>query len=1682
MLKLNSRRLVSSGAVSFLFFVATCPAEVLRVKSGVTGTATGDSWNNAYSELSTALASAISGDEIWVASGIYKPTAGNDRLISFQLKPNVAIYGGFSGNEEMRSLRNSDPDTNGTILSGDLSGDDEPEFAKRVDNSLNVVTATDITEPTTLDGFTITGGSGSRNFSNVYSSDGSGLRADSSSLVLSNLRWLDNDAVSGGGAYFYQSTVNLKSSDFISNRCDQGQRAGGLAVFDSIVVMDDCEFSDNIAESGGGLVVYRSELKASRVLFSENRARFGAGLLIDEFSTGQLWNSRFARNESEFGAISISDSNLAIINSLFVANSGRDIGVSTSSSNTEQPSQIRIISSTFYEDSSDDPDSPYLTIYTDNASSLTLQNSIIWNPLQNEAVSPLKGGDPTPETCCNLIAGGLEGYADILAVDPRFVSPMGADGILGTDDDDFNLTADSPAVGIGDPTLLPADLLDLDGDGDLMERVSFDLNNRSRVRNPGLELGAYERQPLSFQPADVRLVAGTGGVIVIPNWTRAGPNGGGLIYDLVRISGPQALGFTTPPMVDSDGNLSFALMSGRTGSALFQATVSDPDHPGDPLVSEVFTISVGQKVIRVDLSATGANDGFSWTSAIPNLEDALSISRHGDQIWLADGIHKPRGSDGERSFVIPDGISIYGGFTGSESSLAERNGDPLTNGTILDGDLLGDDVGFKNRDDNVRHVVVLENIGSSTILDGFTIRGGEATDPNEENSRGRKGGGILSSGSPIFRNLNFASNRAIDGGALASLEGGPRILSCRFEGNIAENTGGAALLLEALHDDHSEILIVDDCRFVGNQAKDGGAIQNFRDLTLIRSSRFEDNTATLGGSLSLRGGSPDVIECVFIRNQAQFGGAIAASNFDGNLINLSFLGNHATTYGGACTFSSTSSEFLMANCLFSGNTAVVEGGAIRLSGPKMKMMNCTLSGNSAPKGGGLLIRPEDTVQIENSILWGNGFNGVQTEISPPSPKLMTDGGRLLIRGGLSDRSDILLTDPGFRNPLGPDGIVGTEDDDLTPTAGFVPIDASPTNLLPEDQWDLDGDGNLTEPLPLDLSGQLRLVGSRVDLGAYENQSPSIHFPDVRLASTPAGVVVIPSWIFADPVSPPAFLASLEEASGTIIFEALPEISANGDLTFELAQGTSGWTKIKVQIDRGEGFKTEGNFHLIVSPVVHFVSAEALSNGSGTSWDAPLTLLSDALEYASRGDEIRVAAGTYYPAGSPDPRSTFLLKGDVTIRGGYDGTESNGVPTHPTAVLTRTVLSGKFSNPQTFLPDANNVVTADRLSSPVVLESVVVTGGLAGSAAGGELIGGGIYCNQSSSVILRNLAVLKNRSSDRGGAIYVKYSDVLIDSCFIGNNSSREGGGIYFGQDSSARIRNSIISGNRALEEGGGAYIGFGISKDIFFQNCTITNNTCRINGGGIGGNRNVATAFNCLLWGNTDGAGNSNESTVRGRNIFASGSISNSIVRGGVQDLLPPLVFDTDPLFVNPTGSDRTAGTLDDDVRLLVSSPAINAGDGSLLPAGVTTDFLNQPRIVGEGLDIGAIEGAQFANFELLNPGLEPEGDENLNGLTNFFDYASGGDPRSRHDPSLLPLLQGNQLTVSLRNNSDDLSPVYQTSTDLSAWTDLVKDVDYTFSLPVIREGGRDLFTLELLDVPEDSRRFFRQILRSDGG
>jgi hypothetical protein len=175
-------------------------------------------------------------------------------------------------------------------------------------------------------------------------------------------------------------------------------------------------------------------------------------------------------------------------------------------------------------------------------------------------------------------------------------------------------------------------------------------------------------------------------------------------------------------------------------------------------------------ILRVDINnSSTSGDGSDWGSdAFKFLQDALTAADdyladpehlgHTVEIWVAAGVYRPAENVNrphcptaspecprDVSFMLRNNVAIYGGFEGTEQSLAERV-NWLTQPSVLDGDLLlndvvtvvyhqggygwVEDIHFTNATpndtymDNTEHVVQAIGVNRSAILDGFTIRGG----------------------------------------------------------------------------------------------------------------------------------------------------------------------------------------------------------------------------------------------------------------------------------------------------------------------------------------------------------------------------------------------------------------------------------------------------------------------------------------------------------------------------------------------------------------------------------------------------------------------------------------------------------------------------------------------------------------------------------------------------------------------------------------------------------------------------------------------------------------------------------------------------------------------------------------------------------------------------------------------
>ncbi len=290
------------------------------VKADAAGPNNGASWTDAYTDLQSALHDA-SCTQVWVAYGVYKPTSGTDQTISFNVRPGVAVYGGFAATETALGQRTSAViAAHPSVLSGDIDNNDAYRATTNVDataadiagnNSYHVVymdgtTAQGaITFTTVLDGFTITGG----NANNTISWPqyvGGGLYCDGEdngykcSPTLTNITFSGNSA-QNGGAMFNLGPRDGASSPTLTNVTFSGNSAyyaGGAMYNDgsgggvSSPMLTNVTFSGNSAFYGGAMFNVgeaggTSSPTLSNVTFSSNNAPYGGAM----FNIGEEGNS-----------------------------------------------------------------------------------------------------------------------------------------------------------------------------------------------------------------------------------------------------------------------------------------------------------------------------------------------------------------------------------------------------------------------------------------------------------------------------------------------------------------------------------------------------------------------------------------------------------------------------------------------------------------------------------------------------------------------------------------------------------------------------------------------------------------------------------------------------------------------------------------------------------------------------------------------------------------------------------------------------------------------------------------------------------------------------------------------------------------------------------------------------------------------------------------------------------------------------------------------------------------------------------------------------------------------------------------------------------------------------------------------------------------------------------------------
>ena len=410
------------------------------------------------------------------------------------------------------------------------------------------------------------------------------------------------------------------------------------------------------------------------------------------------------------------------------------------------------------------------------------------------------------------------------------------------------------------------------------------------------------------------------------------------------------------------------------------------------------------ETIYVSPSGKDTNDGSSWSKAFKTVQSAIYAAYPGDDVWIAAGTYYPtetiydEGSNYTpsvdlsenphgKSITLQDGVNLYGGFAGNETSLDARaksdlNGNGLiepwefTNQTILTADFNGDDKWTLNEDgtwtiegmaENSFHVIWVP-IGFADIitLDGLTVQGGGCTasvyaglHAVHKNAGGLSTNGNGTTGSDLLiQNCLFQNNYAwTNGGAMQIQYGGnTKIKNCCFRNNKASNQAGAI---------RNQAAVIEDTWFYRNEAMNGGAVYNNGGASLLDRCLVASNvSATTGGAVLLGGQAKN---CAIFNNQAQQGGGFYATGSGARVTNCTVANNIAfTENGGEGIFNNTPANMII-NTLFWENK--LQGGSVS---------------NSAFTNSGILYQGDETcvnnilINTQSQVVNPTDFKGVAT--------------------------------------------------------------------------------------------------------------------------------------------------------------------------------------------------------------------------------------------------------------------------------------------------------------------------------------------------------------------------------------------------------------------------------------------------------------------------------------------------------------------------------------------------------------------------------------------------------------------------------------------------------------------------------------------------------------------------------
>lgn len=222
------------------------------------------------------------------------------------------------------------------------------------------------------------------------------------------------------------------------------------------------------------------------------------------------------------------------------------------------------------------------------------------------------------------------------------------------------------------------------------------------------------------------------------------------------------------------------------------------------------------------------------------------------------------------------------------------------------------------------------------------------------------------------------------------------------------------------------------------------------------------------------------------------------------------------------------------------------------------------------------------------------------------------------------------------------------------------------------------------------------------------------------------------------------------------------------------------------------------------PVI-YVSPSGDDNNSGTGWQSPKQTIQAGIDAAGPGDEVWVAAGTYF--------ENIVLKSGVKLKGSFAGNETEAAQRQ---TQRKTIIDGM---------NRTSVVRIQAGAEAAIIEGLTLRNGKAAN-------GGGIYAMAGSKAEVLHCIIEQNSAGRGGGIGSDNNAHLVLEDCLITNNQAIEnGGGVFLATGVSAKLNKCLVTENKAALSGGGIYC---YESTVAIDTGDISANHAGLSGGGIG--------------------------------------------------------------------------------------------------------------------------------------------------------------------------------------------------------------------------------------------------------